>query len=109
VPIQLAPDYLLQDARAGVNEDLVSTATHIIAFEVGGSYKIIGNFGAGAGTIDYYGITSWALTDVFTGTATEVFNPAVEPILIELACAIADEQSNLDTLAFAKKLLNKGE
>ena len=106
VPIYVLDNSQKQELKSG-NPDFVLSATNLYAFETGTQFRIPGTFGVGVGTIDYYGLTSWVLTDVTTGTAVEVFSPDIEPILIELGCALANEQSNADVLSLAKTLLNK--
>lgn len=54
----------------------------------------------------YYGLTTWTLTNITNGTTTEVFNVEYEPILIEVAEAICNEQGVAEVGALAKKLLN---
>lgn len=107
VPIYVLPNEQLQELRAG-NPDFTLSATNLYAFETGTQFKIpSASYGAGTGTIDYYGITNWTIANVTAGTAVEVFSGDIEPILIEIANALANEQSNADASALAKMLLNK--
>jgi hypothetical protein len=110
VPIYVIEDKRMEELRGG-NPDFVVSASNLYAFETGTQFKIpSASLGAGAGTIDYYGITAWTwFTDIFPNTTVELFSPDLEPILIEIACAIADEQGNANVNALAKMLLNKKE
>ena len=107
VPVIVLPNELLITVRSGTNPYYTISATNLLAFEIGTNFLIPALFGAGAGIIDYYGITSWTLTDVLAGTAVEVFSGEYEPMLIQLAQAIANEQSTQDVNLLAKKLLGK--
>jgi len=108
VPVIVLDNSLLQTVQLASNPNLTQSATNILGFEIGSNFLVPVYSCAGTGTITYYGITAWTwFTDVFGGSTTEIFNSDLEPILIEIACAIADEQSNADTLALAKTLLNK--
>jgi hypothetical protein len=106
--IMVLPNSLLPEVKSGTNPHLTASATNLLAFEIGQNWCIVGNYGTTPASVDYYGITSWTwITDVFPNTTVETFSLDVEPILIELACALADEQSNADVLELAKTLLNK--
>jgi hypothetical protein len=114
-PVVVFPNSLLQSVQAG-GAHFTTSATNLIAFQLGANFSVCGSFATELGngssshyaTLNYYGMSNWTwATDVLPGTTVEVFSPDVEPILIEIACAIADEQSNSDTLALAKTLLNK--
>lgn len=112
------PNNLLPETLPGTHPYYTTSATNLLAFQIGSNFKVCGDFHTELGdgssshyaTINYYGIAAWTWwTDVLPNTTVEVFSPDIEPILIELACAIADEQSNADVLALAKTLLNKKE
>jgi hypothetical protein len=105
IPIIVIPNNWLGDIRKGTDPHLTVSASNILAVELTTNFLIVGNFGAGTGIIDYYGITNWALSDVTTGTAVEVFSTELEPMLLDLAVAISLEQGNQDAIALAKKLI----
>jgi hypothetical protein len=106
--IDVLPSSLLEDVRTSVTSTYTSSATNLLAFEVGANWCIFGNFGTTPASVDYYGMTSWTwITDIYPNTTVESFRSDLEPILIEIACAIADEQSSADVNALAKMLLDK--
>ena len=108
VRIDVLPTSLLEDVRTSITPTYTASNTNLLAFEVGNNWALFGNFGTTPAAVDYYGISSWTwATDVLTNTSVESFRTDLEPILIEIAIAIADEQSNADVLALAKTLLNK--
>ncbi len=105
VPIVVLPNEYLQAVRGGTNPYYVISATNLIAFEIGTNFVIPALFGAGAGIIDYYGITNWALSDITGGSTVEIFSGEYEPILMEIAQAFASEQGSDQVNALAKKLI----
>jgi hypothetical protein len=106
--IDVLPTSLLEDVRTSITTTYTASATNLLAFEIGANWCIYGNYGTTPASVDYYGITSWTwITDIFPNTTNETFRADLEPVLIEIACAIADEQSNADVLSLAKTLLNK--
>ena len=107
--IDILPTLLLDDARKRIVPSVTTSATHLLAFDVGQNWSIIGNYGTTPASITYYGIISWVwATDILPNTTVESFSPDIEPILIEIAEAIANEQSNFNVVSLAKTLLNKG-
>jgi hypothetical protein len=116
--IIVLPNNLLPETLPGTQPNLTVSATNLLAFQIGSNFKIPGSFATEAGdgssshyaTINYYGISTWTwVTDVFPNGTVETFSSDVEPVLIELAVAIANEQSNASVLELAKTLLNKKE
>ena len=108
--IILLPNNLLPEALLENHPYYTVSGTNLLAFQVGSYFKIPGSFAteAGTATINYYGITSWVwATDVLPGTTQEVFSADIEPILIEIGEALANEQSNTEALNLAKTLLSK--
>lgn len=114
--IIVLPNNLLPETLPASHPYYTTSATNLLAFQIGANFSICGDFHTEAGDgssshyarLNYYGISPWTwITDVFPNTTVESFSPDVEPILIEIACALADEQSNADALALAKTLLNK--
>lgn len=106
--IHILPITLLPDVKRGLVDSVKVTATNLLAFEIGSNWSIVGNYGTSPAIITYYGIIAWTwATDVLPNSTLETFNPSIEAILIEIAEAIADEQSGTDPLALAKMLLNK--
>lgn len=106
--ILVLPNSLLSDVKRGIVPSLTVTAANLLSFNIGQNWSIVGNFGTTPASVVYYGITNWTwATNILPNTTVEVFSADVEPILIEIACAIADEQSNTDVLSLAKTLLNK--
>lgn len=57
--------------------------------------------------LKYYGITTFTLTNVLAGTATEEFAPEYEPLIVELASDIANDVNIQDVADKAKKLVTK--
>lgn len=112
VPIIVLPNNLLQETKKATNPYYTVSATNLLAFEVKVSgvdgWGIVGNFGTTPASCDYYGITDWTLSDVLTGTATEVFSSDVEYMIIQIAEAISQEQGEEQINALALKLLGKG-
>jgi len=108
VRIDVLPTSLLEDVRTSITPTYTASATNLLAFEIGANWNLFGNFGTSPAAVDYYGIVDWTwITDVLPGTTVEVFRSDIEPMIIEIAEALANEQSNLDALALAKTLLNK--
>jgi len=106
--IFILPNSLLPDVKRGIIPSVTVTASNLLAFDIGQNWSIVGNFGTTPASAVYYGITNWTwATDILTNTTYELFSADIEPVLIEIACAIADEQSNTDVLALTKTLLNK--
>lgn len=106
VPVIILPDNLISEVRKLTQPHLTVSATNLLAFENTTNFLIPALFGAGTGIIDYYGITNWALSDITGGATVEVFSTELEPILIELAEAICNEQGAASINDLAKKLLN---
>ncbi len=116
-PVIVFPLNMFQEVQKG-GVHFTTSATNLIGFHFGNYFRVIGSFASELGdgslshyaTLTYYGITDlvWA-TDILTNTTYESFSLDVEPMLLEIACAIADEQSSADTLALAKTLLNRKE
>jgi hypothetical protein len=110
VRINVLPSSLLEDVAESITSAYTSSASNLLAFEIGANWSIYGNFGTTPALVDYYGITDWVwVTHVMPNSTNEIFRTDLEPVLIEIACAIADEQSNTDPLALAKQLLNQGK
>jgi hypothetical protein len=108
IEIHILPNTLLPDVKRGLVDSVKVTATNLLAFEIGSNWSIVGNYGTSPAIVTYYGITAWTWeTDILPNDTSETFNPSIEAILIEIAEAIADEQSGTDVLALAKLLLNK--
>lgn len=106
--IHILPSSLLADVKRGVVPSVTVTSSNLLAFDMGQNWSIVGNFGTTPAKAVYYGITNWTwVTDILPNTTVELFNPDIEPILIDIACAIADEQSNTKVLALAKMLLGE--
>ena len=105
-PVIVLRNDLLNVVRGGRDPYYTISASNLIAFEIGTNFVIPALFGAGTGIIDYYGITDWTLSDVTTGTAVEVFSSEYEPLLFELAGAIASEQGTDQVNALAEKLIS---
>jgi hypothetical protein len=108
VPVIVLDNSLLQTVQLALNPHLTQSSTNIIGFEIGTNFLVPAYDCHGTGTITYYGITAWSWsTDVLPNSSLEIFSSDLEPVLIELGEAIANEQSNADIGALAKTLLNK--
>jgi hypothetical protein len=109
--INILPSKLLQDVAESITTAYTSTTSNILAFEIGANWAIYCGDTAVATSpaiTDYFAITDWVwVTHIMPNTYYESFRDDLEPILIEIACAVADEQSNADVMALAKTLLNK--
>jgi hypothetical protein len=110
VPIIVLPNNLLPEVKQAVNPNLTPSNSNLLAFELGQNWAIVGNYGTTPALIDYYGLPAWTIaTDVLAASTVETFSQDVEPILIEIAVALFNEQSMVDATALAKMLLNKGK
>lgn len=99
------PDNLIGEVRAAVNPHLTQSATtNVLAFENTTNFLAPSVDVHGTGKIDYFGISNFALSDVTGGSTVEVFSTELEPLLIELASAICNEQGSAEVNALAKKL-----
>ena len=108
IEIHILPNELLGDVKRGLVPSITVSATNLLAFDVGQNWSIVGNYGTTPASVTYYGITNWVwATDVLPNTTVEVFSADIEPLLIEIGEAIANEQSNADAIALAKTLLNR--
>jgi hypothetical protein len=106
VRINILPDYMLNDVKSSVTASLTPSNANLLAFEIGSTWSIVGNFGTTPAIVDYYGITNWTwVTDVLPNTTVELFRSDLEPLLIQIGEAIANNASNAEVLALAKNLL----
>lgn len=55
----------------------------------------------------YFGITTYAISDVTGGSTTESFNADYHPVILDVAAAIANEAGNLEVIALIKKFVGQ--
>lgn len=107
-PAYLVPTSLIRDITANNGTYYSASATCPFVFESSSSFICPSGLGfanASAGKLTYFKLNTLSLSDVTGGTTSEVFAPELEPMLMEIACAIANEQGNAEVLSLAKNLL----
>ena len=101
------PNNLIGEVRAAINPQLTqNAATNVLAFENTTNFLAPAIDVHGTGKIDYYGISNWDLSDITGGSTVEVFSTELEPILLELAEAVCNEQGMIQVGALANKLIS---
>ena len=84
-----------------LNNPIVYEETSVFRSENGNTYiPDLSNY-----VFRYIGITPFTLSDVTGQVTTETFSPFYEPILVQLAVAIAQQQGQVKPLALAEQLI----
>lgn len=97
--------------QQATNPYYTQSTTVIFVFDVGAQFVHYGTQLTTASTyiLTYVGISNFTVSDVTGGATMETVDDIYHPLLLELASAIANGQSNADVLKLAKTLASTVE